>query len=60
MSISKPSSPEIQKLHDEIKEIELRTYQKKLEQKKKKLVEEENEIENGDLATFDEREAENN
>ena len=53
-----PSSPEIQKLHDEIKEIELRTYQEKLKQKKKKLLEEENEIKNGDVATFDEREAE--
>ena len=68
-------SPEIQKLHDEIRELKLRTYQQKLEQKKKKLLEEinnndneeENETKNehddecevaGDLATFDEREAE--
>ena len=53
-----PSSPEIQKLRDEIKEIELRTYEEKLKQKKKKLLEEEKEIKNGDVATFNEREAE--
>jgi len=42
------SSPEIQKLRDEIKEIKLRKYQRKLEREKKKLLDEEN----------DEREAE--
>ena len=34
------SSPEIQKLQDEIKELELRAYQKQLEQKKEKLLKE--------------------
>ena len=70
-----PSSPEIQNLHEEINEIELRTYPEKLEQKNKKLLkeinntdEEENETKNehtneceeaaGDVAPFDEREAE--
>ena len=35
-----PPPPEIQKLRDEIKELKPNTYQKKLEQKKKKLLEE--------------------
>ena len=77
------SSPEIQKLHKETKELKLRAYQTKLEQEKRKLLKEINdnnndkkdEIKNdtknenddecddkckeaGDLATFDEREAE--
>ena len=52
------SSPEIQKLHDEIKEIKRRKYQRKLEQKKKELLDEENGTKDDDSATFDEREAE--
>jgi len=56
------SSLEIRKLEDEIKEIKIRTYQKKLEQKKKRLLEEENEINNEHddecEVTGDEREAE--
>jgi len=52
------SSPEIQKLHDEIKEIKRRKYQRKLEQEKKELLDEENGTKDDDSATFDEREAE--
>ena len=64
-----PSSEEIQKLHDEIKELKLCAYQKQLEQKKKKLLkeinnnnEEDNETNNEHddecEVTGDEREAE--
>ena len=55
-----PLSPEIQKLHEETKELKLRAYKQKLEQKNKKLLkeininnEEEHETKN------DERAAEN-
>ena len=62
------SSSEIRKLEDENKELKLRAYQKKLEQENKKLlkeinnnddIEDDDECEEaGDLASFDQREAE--
>ena len=55
------SSPEIQKLHKETKELKLRAYQKKLEQKNKKLLEEINNNSNEEETETnnDERAAEN-